>query len=168
MERFKDFVIHYSGPLAAIVLLLVCLLILSQQAKAETYSLGLCGSLYLTSTPRTAGCASFYMGDEKTRSFSTIELRPVNGQPTHAVRSGVERTLFSGRFLDLLASGQIGLALSPSAMSGDVLGGLGVAWKPTFLHGVHVIVRGSGSKAPAMIQGWEPAGQLEFRYKFTQ
>ena len=150
------------------LLLLVSIICSASPARAETYSLGLCGSLYLTTSPRTAGCASFYAGDDKTRSFSTIELRPVNGQPTHSVRSGVERTLFSGKFLDLLASGQIGLALSPSALSGDMLGAVGVAWKPSFLHGIHVVIRGSGSKAPALIQGWEPVGQLEFRYQFRQ
>jgi hypothetical protein len=104
--------------------------------------------------------------DYTTDSFSTIELRPANGQPTHSVRSGIERTLFSGGHLDLLASGQVGLALSPSALSGDVLGAVGVAWKAAFLHGAHVIIRGSGSKAPALTQGWEPVVQVEFRYTF--
>ena len=170
MTRIKAFLISYSGPLSAIVLLLAWLLVMAAGARAQDYSLELGGALYASSVPHTAGYATLLVGGdllgaEDTRSYTTIELRPLNGQATHTIRTGFERTLFSDARFELSASAQGGIATSATATSGAFAGGLGLLWKPAFLKGLHLSIGAEALDAPA-IATWEPQVRLGIRYRF--
>src|ERR1035437_1978677 len=75
--------------LFAALVVLLCLAFAA--GEQTTYSLELSAAGYLTSTPHSAGDATFVvaLGTAAVSSYTTIEIRPINSTtPTTVTRSG--------------------------------------------------------------------------------
>ena len=131
MNKFGTFIEKYTGELAAILLLIVTLIVISQEAKAQNaYELG--AVFDPSMTPKFKGAASFLTPVGETLSYSTALInKPVDGVFTYGIVTGLRQKLpippIYGVTLWLDLQG--GAAASPSASSGAFLGGL-VASRP--------------------------------------
>ena len=145
------------------VLLLVSIICSAYPLLAQNYSLELGAALYGSTAPHSAGYLTVLLGDAKTRSYTTIELRGVESiAPTHSTRTGIERTLFKDERFELTAGTQVGISTG-NVTSGVFLGNGSLIWSPKFAKGLRFAFGGETLTSP---DGWQLQFRTGMRYNF--
>ena len=154
--------------LFAALVVLLCLAFAA--GEQTTYSLELSAAGYLTSTPHSAGDATFVvaLGTAAVSSYTTIEIRPINSTtPTTVTRSGAQWTVATSGKLDFSLIGQLGVANgSTTSLAGAM--GAKIAYQPGWAStpGLYFVLTGQGIGASSALGGWEPQVSVGIGYQF--
>ena len=152
-----------------------CILALAALACAAfaqtTYSIELSAAGYLTSTPHSAGDATFVVspGVSAVASYTTIEARPLNSMsPTTVTRTGAQWTVATSGKLDFSLLGQLGVANGSSTSLAGAMGAK-IAFVPGWASapGLYFVLTGQGVGTSAALGGWEPQASLGVGYQFS-
>ena len=155
----------------------VCKLILALAALAcaafaqTTYGIEVGPAVYLSSTPHSAGDATFVVspGASAVASYTTIEIRPINSlTPTVVTRTGAQWTVATSGKLDFSLLGQLGAANGDSTSLAGAMGAK-IAFVPGWVSmpGLYFFLMGQGVGTSAALGGWEPQASIGVGYQFS-
>jgi hypothetical protein len=142
----------------------------AQSADQPSYMLEGGTGFYTTTTPHSAAYLTLAIpldAANKTRSYTTLEMRPIAYQTAaYSTRTGIERVLFARGNLELSGLGLAGASVGTDSLSGAFSGGGKLAYSPHWkrAEGLQFVVTMEGLIAPT----GGPQPQLKFgtRYLF--
>ena len=152
-----------------------CILALAALACAAvaqtTYGIEVGPAVYLSSTPHSAGDATFVVspGASAVASYTTIEIRPINSlTPTAVTRTGAQWTVATSGKLDFSLLGQLGVANGDSTSLAGAMGAK-IAFVPGWVSmpGLYFFLMGQGVGTSAALGGWEPQASIGVGYQFS-
>ena len=152
--------------------LILALAVLTYSAVAQTtYGIEVGPAVYLSSTPHSAGDATFVVspGASAVASYTTIEIRPINSlTPTTVTRTGAQWTVATSGKLDFSLLGQLGVANGNSTSLAGAMGAK-IAFVPGWasMPGLYFFMMGQGVGTSATLGGWEPQASLGVGYQFS-
>lgn len=152
--------------------LIMALAVLTCSAIAQTtYGIEVGPAVYLSSTPHSAGDATFVVspGASAVASYTTIEIRPINSlTPTTVTRTGAQWTVATSGKLDFSLLGQLGVANGDSTSLAGAMGAK-IAFVPGWVSmpGLYFFLMGQGVGASSALGGWEPQASLGVGYQFS-
>lgn len=152
--------------------LILALAVLTCSAAAQTtYGIEVGPAVYLSSTPHSAGDATFVVspGASAVASYTTVEIRPINSlTPTTVTRTGAQWTVATSGKLDFSLLGQLGVANGNSTSLAGAMGAK-IAFVPGWasMPGLYFFLMGQGVGTSAALGGWEPQASLGVGYQFS-
>ena len=146
------------------LLLIISLWSSANPSQAQDFSLQLGAAFEPSATPRASGDLTFLIGSGQTRSYTTINARPIGSVLSYAFRTGVERDFIKTKRATVALCGQAGIATSAEATSGMVSGCASII--VPIRSGFAFVLSGEGNNAPIHGGDWEPRVSAGFRYDF--
>ena len=134
------------------------------QTTPFTFSLQLGAVFEPDATPGTSGDLTFLIGGGSTRSFTTVNARPIGEALSYSFRTGIERDFLVTSRATIALCGQAGIATSSETTSG-IFSGCASLIVPVKA-GFSFVLSGEAQNAPTDTGHWEPRVSAGFRYKF--